>query len=364
QMPAQLAENAGVVVNAGTVTLQRPLQNNLTVTLQSSAPALVQVPASVVIPAGQLSVAFDITVTNDSIVNGARTVTITPAESGTALTPMSGTCMILDDEVTAISLSLPDSFQEGSTGITGTVSLGTAAAVPLTVNLASSNATRLSVPATVTIPAWSSSTTFALTSTNNGKSDGNLAVNITASVPGWSAATGSVTVTDTTSTQLTLTASYSTITEGTTTSGGSLFYVGLPGAASSDITVTVSSSDPSRLAVPATVTIPVGSYTGYIFLAAPENDVADGALSASVTVSASGFLSATGPITVVDNDPSTLTLSSFSNQAAGPISSVNVAAARFDGYAASGMTGTPTFTAQGAGGPITVVNQTPNAVWS
>lgn len=364
QVPAQLAENAGVAVQAGAVTLLKPLPNDLTVTLQSSAPALVQVPASVVIPSGQLSASFDITVTNDSIVNGARTVTITAAESGAALTPISGTCVILDDEVTSISLSLPDSFLEGSTGIMGTVSLGSTAAVSLTVNLASSHTTRLSVPATVTIPAGSSSTTFALTSTSNGKSDGNLAVNITASVPGWSAATGSLTVNDSGSTQLTLTSSYGVITEGTTTSGGSLFYVGLSGAAASDITVNVTSSDPSRLAVPTTVTISAGSYTGYIYLAAPENDVADGAASVSVTVSASGFLSATSSITVNDNDPSTLTLSSFSNQAAGPISYVNVAAARFDGYAASGMTGPPTFTAQGAGGPITVVNQTPNAAWS
>ncbi|WP_294397055.1 S8 family serine peptidase [Prosthecobacter sp.] len=364
QVPAQLAENAGVAVQAGAVTLLKPLPNDLTVTLLSSAPALVQVPASVVIPSGQLSASFDITVTNDSIVNGARTVTITAAESGAALTPISGTCVILDDEATSISLSLPDSFLEGSTGITGTVSLGSTAAVSLTVNLASSNATRLSVPATVTIPAGSSSTTFALTSTSNGKSDGNLAVNITASVPGWSAATGSVTVNDSGSTQLTLTSSYGVITEGTTTSGGSLFYVGLSGAAATDITVNVTSSDPSRLAVPTTVTISAGSYTGYIYLAAPENDVADGAASVSVTVSASGFLSATSSITVNDNDPSTLTLSSFSNQAAGPISYVNVAAARFDGYAASGMTGAPTFTAQGAGGTIAVVNQTPNAAWS
>jgi|GEM_PF-2686064 len=364
QVPAQIMENVGVAVKAGAVTLLKPLQSNLTVTLQSSAPALVQVPASVVILAGQLSASFDITVTNDSIVNGARTVTITPAESGAALTPMPGTCVITDDEVTTISLSLPASFLEGSSGVTGTVRVGTAATVPLTVNLASSNATRLSVPATVTIPAGSSSATFALTTTNNGTSDGNLAVNITASVPGWSAAVGSVTVNDTGSTQLALSCYYTSINEGTTTSGGIYFRVDLSGAATSDITLSVTSGNPSRLAVPATVTIPASSSAGYIYLAAPENNVADGSPTVSLTVSGSGFVSATSSIKVVDNDPATLTLSSFSGQAAGPVNYVTVTATTLDGNGAYGMTGSPTFTARGAGGPINVVNQTPTATWS
>lgn len=361
QMPAQLAENAGVVVNAGTVTLQRALQNNLTVTLQSSAPAMVQVPASVVIPAGQLSASFDITVTNDSIVNGPRTVTITPAQSGAALTPMPGTCVITDDEVTTISVSLPASFMEGATGMTGTVSLGTAAAVPLTVNLASSNTRRLSVPATVTIPAGSSSVDFALTTTNNGTIDGNLVVSVTASVPGWSATTSSVTINEASSTQLTLNSYNANIFEGT--NSGFSMTIGMPGAATSDITVAVTSSDPTRLVVPATVTVPAGNYSGYIPVTAPENDVADGSVPVTVTISAPGLVGATKSITVVDNDPSTLTLSTFYNQVAGTCS-VSVTAKKSDGNGASGMTGVPTFTAQGAGGPISVVNQNPSGAWS
>ena len=78
----------------------------------------------------------------------------------------------------------------------GAVQIGAALAEPLVVTLASSDTTELAVPATVTIPAGTTSATFALTLPADGLKDGAQATSLIASAAGSTNGTASVIVHD------------------------------------------------------------------------------------------------------------------------------------------------------------------------
>ena len=84
------------------------LPTNVVVSLSSSAPADLIVPATVTIPAGQFSASFDLTVVDDSELEGTQSVAVNASASGFA--PASGTMVIIDDEtpLTPYDPSPPD----------------------------------------------------------------------------------------------------------------------------------------------------------------------------------------------------------------------------------------------------------------
>jgi uncharacterized repeat protein (TIGR01451 family) len=83
-VPFQVNEGSGVLTNAGKVQIGGLLLTNLVVTLTNGLPALLQVPATVIIPAGQTSAWFDVTAPDDSLTNGNQTTLFTASASGFA----------------------------------------------------------------------------------------------------------------------------------------------------------------------------------------------------------------------------------------------------------------------------------------
>ena len=95
-LPAAAYESAGVLTNAGRVSLAGTLATNLIVTLTSSDLTELTVPASVTIPAGQFSAAFNLTLVDDPLVDGAQNVIVTAAATG--FTNGAASISVLDDE--------------------------------------------------------------------------------------------------------------------------------------------------------------------------------------------------------------------------------------------------------------------------
>ncbi len=98
----------------------------------------------------------------------------------------------------SLALSIaPATFAEnaGTNAATGTLSLNQAQGQNLVVSLVSSDTTEVAVPASVTIPAGQTSTTFAVAAVDDAISDGSVSVTITATA-GSLNATAFVTVTD------------------------------------------------------------------------------------------------------------------------------------------------------------------------
>ena len=194
---AVLAVNAPATVGdvssiEGAISLSATPTSDILVGLSSSDTTVLQVPPAIVIPAGATYTNFLISIIKPNQAS-AHAATITAHVTGWT----DGTAMItvLPSTSTNLAVSLPANIVEGTTA-TGLISIGTPAAFTISVSLGSSNTGRLTVPASVSIPAGSASATFTLTAPDNAVIDGNVNVTITAGATSFTSGTGTITVLD------------------------------------------------------------------------------------------------------------------------------------------------------------------------
>jgi hypothetical protein len=230
----------GTYAATGTVTLAAAVTYDATITLSSSASATASVPASILIPAGQTSGTFPVTVVNPP---ADVTVTIT-ATTGTSQQTAS-----LPVKALVVALQLAPTSVAGGTASTGTVTLSAAAVNATTINLSSSSNTA-TVPATLTIAAGQTSATFTVSTT---PTPSDVTATITAGY-GQSQATATLTVQ---APQVSaITASPATVYGGAPLT----VTVQLSSPASAGTAVALSSSN-AAVPLPASVSIPVGATT-------------------------------------------------------------------------------------------------------
>lgn len=147
----------GSKMTTGTVTLEAVAPaGGVTVTLISGNTAYATVPSSITVPAGTKTNTFAI---NTSAVSSTQPVTIT------AITGAASKSFVLNVRpIGVLSVSLVPSSVIGGNPVAGTVTLEAAAAPgDITVTLTSSNTTWATVPASIIIPAGSTSGSFTVT---------------------------------------------------------------------------------------------------------------------------------------------------------------------------------------------------------
>jgi len=195
-IPAAATEGAGVLAGQGSITVTPTPSSDLVVNLTSSNTNKVTVPASVTIPAGQTNAVFDLTVIDNALLDGDQSATITAVATGYATSQ--ATIIVHDNETTTLSVTLPASATKGAFTLlnAGTVSIGTVAGANTTVNLASSQPAKLTVPSTVVIPVGQTSVVFSPSVGTNTLIDGPQVVTVTAHVPGWTDGSASMTIFD------------------------------------------------------------------------------------------------------------------------------------------------------------------------
>jgi trimeric autotransporter adhesin len=293
----------GTVNSTGTVTLTGPAPaGGATVALASSNTAGATVPASVTVPGGSTTAQFTVTtyaVSVSTAVNinatfGGLTVpaslTVNPAGTG--------------------SLTLNPAVVIGGTSSTGTVTLSGAAPVGGAVVALNSNNAAASVPASVTVPAGSTSAAFTV-STSPVASAQNAT--LTAAYGG-SSTTATLTVNPPQVSSLSL----NPVTVlGTVSSAGTVVLTG-PAPAGGAL-VALATSNPAAATVPASVTVPAGSisagFTVSTFAVAASTGVTINAsyggvnAPASLTVNPPAVNSVSlNPATVTGGSPSTGTV--------------------------------------------------------
>jgi subtilisin family serine protease len=283
------------------VTISPAPPENLTVYLSSNRPGQeLSMPSSVIIPAGQQEVTFDLTPLQDTLADGSQTVTLTataedyPADSRDIL--------VHDDEQAQLTLQLPTSLQEGSGVILNQASVGltSPAVADIRIHLLSSDATELLVPATILLPIGQQSVTFPVTVPDDVIIDGTQTVTVTASVTNWPTAQRSLTITDNEALHLTVTLPEKRLeSAGILPGAGS---VSTSGVLAAPITVSLWSSDVSELVVPYSVIIPAGSSTAYFDLHLIDDDQMDNDHTVRVTASSPGFTYGVGQIVVTDDE--------------------------------------------------------------
>jgi protocatechuate 3,4-dioxygenase beta subunit len=160
--PASVALNPSSVVagspSTGTITLNGPAPaGGLTVALQSSNTASATVPASVSIAANVTSKTFTVTTLS---VSAITPVTISATAGGVTQSAI----LTVTPAAALASVALNPATVTGGSPSAGTVTMTSAPAADATVNLASSNISAATVPASVKVLAGTTSATFAVTS--------------------------------------------------------------------------------------------------------------------------------------------------------------------------------------------------------
>jgi hypothetical protein len=196
-IPASATEGAGTLAGQGNVSLDGATGTNIVVNLISSDPTEVTVPASVIIPAGQTQVTFDLTILDDAAPSGDQMVTITATNVDFGRTSRA-TITVHDAETATLSVNLPASASKsaGTLSGAGSVSIGTPAGANVTVSLTSSDPTKLTIPATTVISTGQTSAVFNVNIVDNNLIDGPQTVSVTASVPNWTSGSNSMTILD------------------------------------------------------------------------------------------------------------------------------------------------------------------------
>jgi len=162
------------------VQLAAPAGAPLTVRLESSDFRRLILPASVVIPEGGSSAAFDLSVLDDSLLTGMTALRLKASAVGAF--DATATLCVHDNERTTVGLTVPSTVNE-SAGVlvgAGCIALGQPADADITFALHVSDPSWLAVPETVVVSAGTAQACFDLGVIDNAVCDGNRTVTITA----------------------------------------------------------------------------------------------------------------------------------------------------------------------------------------
>jgi len=179
-LPPKAREGDGTLKKQGVIrTTSRPVRD-VQVQLTSSLPGYLKVPGVVVLPAGDMSVSFDLVVGDDDRLDGAHEVTVTAHVEN--WTDGSDHMLILDNDEPALAVKLPPAVGENSGVQTnaGTVQLSGHWPADLIVELASSDPATLQVPASVLVRSNALEANFDLRPVDNARIDGRRMVTVTA----------------------------------------------------------------------------------------------------------------------------------------------------------------------------------------
>lgn len=296
-LPPSVQEGSGRLRDQGQLVLREPRSTSTQVALTSTDP-LLTVPAEVTIPAGATNALFDLLVGDDAAITGPRPVSVQASLVGGG--PSSATLTLLDDETAELRLLLSGTVVEGQTDVTGEVQSSQPVARGLPIALACDRPDSLLLPSWVTLPAGATSCVFRALVPDNARIEDTYAATVTASVAGWPAVARGVGILDNEPRTLSLALPTSVVEgAGVLTNRGSVWLAGL---ASAPVTITVTSSVPTRLAVPPSVLIPAGQSNAVFDLTVFENDVWEGTVPVTVGVSAPKFIEAETETAVLEND--------------------------------------------------------------
>lgn len=299
-LPASFTEGDGLRSGGGTVSIRGTAATDLSVNLTSSLPEELAVPASVTIPAGASNATFDVTIGDDTVLDGTRYALLTAAaakyENGQA------TVAVRDNEKATLYVSVPASVNEapGKPTYPGLISVDTAPALPIVVTLTSDDTSEATVPAQVSIPAGQLNAPFLLTVQDDAFLDAEQVVHVTAHVDNWTDGVTALRVIDDEATKISFHLPAQVLEgSGVQVNGGS---VSIPYVRTADLPITLFSSDAGELGLPTRVTIPAGQTSVQFNLTIPDDAEQDGTQTITCAATALGYTCDGASVRVLDND--------------------------------------------------------------
>jgi hypothetical protein len=304
-----IAENAGAGALAVTVTRYMNTAGALTVYLSSSDPTLFSVPSTVVIPAGQTSVTFNLDTIDNADQTGHQTATVTATADG--FTAGAAALTVHDDELASLILvaaASPLPLAEGAS-TNYTVALGTVPAAPVTVTPVP-QAPLLVSPASLTFSAvdWNIPQTVTIAYPDDSLADPPRLLAIGHSLAGADAAYEAlavdplaVAISDNDLPTLTLTAAAATLSEA---AGNAATTVTLSRntPAANALSVVMASSHPETVRIGSPATLPLGEVSIELAVDVLDDATIEPDVPVTLSAAAAGFAGAAVLITVLDDD--------------------------------------------------------------
>ena len=300
---SSVPENAGA--NAAFITVKRigfDASMALSVLLSSSDRTELQLPSSVSIPAGQFSITVPAQAIDDTLLDG--TVRVILSASVGSITSNTVALDVLDREKILVSLKRT-SFMEnaGAGAATLTVSRSnTDVDQSITVQLSSSDASEANLPASVVIPAGSTSVIVGVEAIDDALFDGDQIVVLAVSSDGYESASIQVIVADFQPLSLVLQANEINEEDATMRTTQAEISIRSP-APVGGLTLQLSVSEPNQLFIPATVQIPAGSTSAVFQVSANDDFVPQGRRTVRISANGNGVIATGAEITITDNDP-------------------------------------------------------------
>ena len=298
--PSPVNEGQALRAGVGIVWVAEPVSSPLTVNLVSSDTTELLVPGSVSIPTGATSAVFNITVVNDSILDGTKPAVITA--SAALYTPGKKVVLVQDNEMTTLHLSTPLFVEEGTTNWALLWSEAPVAET-VTVNLSSTNGIGFLPFPYAFLQAGSTSTMVQFKPPEDQAITGTRLGDISASVANWTPAKNGLLITDNEETSLTI---FGPLVLGEAGAGiiSNIAQVRISGTLPTNLTVNLSVSGGGFFEYLAygPVTIPAGETNAFFHLSIVDDNQIEPLESFQITASAPGFLSGSWTVFVFDND--------------------------------------------------------------
>lgn len=299
-LPAEATEGDGLLARSAVIALGAPVPADLRVVVTSSDPLKVAVPATVTLPAGAQTAAFDLRLPDNALLDGTQPVRISVAAAEHVAA--SAIVNVHDNETGRLELKIEPQAREGDPPgkRLGTVRVKPRPDRPITVALASGDPSEVRVPPTVVVPAGHLRADFDLTILNDLDLDGPQLVTVTAHVEHWIDGHDTIRVRDDDKRRLKVRLP-ALVTEGS----GLLANAGvvlLDARQPTPVTVALACEAPGRLVLPEGVLIPAGQFSAPFDLTLPDNPSLDGRQDILVTASAKGFPAASATIGVLDDE--------------------------------------------------------------
>jgi hypothetical protein len=297
-LPANATEGNGILAGAGMIQLASTTPTNITVTLASDNTSKLTVPPTATVLAGHNSVAFDLNVPHDGLLDGTQEATVIAYVPGYGI--RSATMEVYDDESATLQVSLPPTVLEHQGTVQGTLLCNPAPDVNVSVSLASNKTNLFVVPTPVVVPAGQTSAVFTATIIAGNQIGGPQLVMVTAHVQNWTDGTTNITIQNDISLNLSVGLPGSAAENaGVIPNGGS---VSIAGTLTTNLSVALVSGNTNKLIVPSNVIILAGQLSNSFNLTLVDNSIPDGNQTVNVTASAPGFTNGIGSMVVIDDE--------------------------------------------------------------
>jgi hypothetical protein len=299
-LPPAGTEGEGQLLLTGRVSITNVDSQDVVVDLTSDDTSQLTVSPGAIIPAGQTSAVFQVTVGDDSLLNGTRSVNV----SATAVGYHAGlsTMLVHDNETATLTVTIDPTYMEGSGVFTGTVTSSRPVDWNTSISVSSSDPSELTFSCCSVILAGSTSAPFWFRVENDNFLDGPQPVTVTARVQNWVEGMANTVILDNdTNLVIDFSARDKLPIEGAGTVPDTM-RVTLQGIAVNPVTVELVSSDTSEIVVPTSVVIPAGQQNARVSVTYPDDNEFDGAQTVTITASVPRLRTATWVEAIPDND--------------------------------------------------------------